>query len=289
MPTQLPEIMRFSLSLSKAHGILIVLVSLFMAAFIGWIFVSEAGKKRFPQALFQSGVKGQANASSAPTFITLSFNNAKELDVVEHNCVRLHNAGYAFEIHTDDFTQPFCKLCRCLPFETKNCSCPNPVGTACSHCNKLVFIVDLIKIMPEFILLDSDLVILDDIFIPAMVSRTTYFDFVAAYGFGKPENWNYGMHFNSGLMYMRRLDGLDYDELLDIKEELGANGDQIVVSKFVHTYYTNWDVLSLRWHCRFLDRPENSIDPANCLTFHGHGVQRSIQIPDFRFSKVTVS
>lgn len=278
--------MRSSLSLSNAHCLLVLFVSSLVAAFIGWVFVSSPNKTKFSRSSFQLGDIWQTSASSVPTFITLSFNNTRELDVIEHNCVRLYNAGHTFEIHTDDLTQPFCRLCRCLPFETTNCSCPNPIGTACSHCQKLVFIVDMLKTMPEFIILDSDLVILDDIFIPAMVSRTAYFDFVAAYGFGKPENWNYAMHFNSGLMYMRRLEGLNYDELHDIKEELGANGDQIVVSRFVHKYYKNWDVLSLRWHCRFLDRPENSIEPTDCLTFHGHINQRKIKIPDFRFSKI---
>lgn len=216
-------------------------------------------------------------------FITLSFNYSADNDVIDHNCERLSNNGYNFEIHTDDMTQPYCQKCQCVPFEVQNCTCHFPSKSNCNHCNKLGFIVKTIKSNFEFVFLDSDLVILKDELMPRLQARTIGFDFLATYGFVTHKEWTYHAQFNSGLMFIRRLDEVNYDELFALKSKIQTNSDQVVISRFVHENYIRWDILSLQWHCRYLDRPEHSIDISDCFTFHAHDEIRRKYLTNFEW------
>lgn len=205
------------------------------------------------------------------TFVTLCFNQPNIATMVDHNCAMLTRGGYKFEIYTDDISQGYCRTCSCKLFRLTNCTCPQPERSDCSLCEKLAFIVALSQSMDSYVFIDSDLVILADRFMPALEARAVHFDFMAAYGFGLYQNWRYTAQFNSGLMFLRRLPDVNYTKMIDIMYEMGTNNDQNVISSFIHSYYTNWDALSLRWHCRYLYRKENNINPSHCLTFHGRG------------------
>lgn len=206
---------------------------------------------------------------SRPRFVTLSFNFGPVRPMVEHNCAMLSRAGYEFDIYTDNTTQPHCSTCNCIHFERSHCRCPQPDRFDCSLCEKLFFLSQQMKNLPEFVFIDSDLIILREEFMAALVARTRHFDFLATYGFGRYDKWHYNAPFNSGLMFIRRLDGIDYSKMIDMMQEMGNNNDQNVISVFVRKYYTRWDSLSLKWHCRYLHRPEHSIKFEDCFTFHG--------------------
>lgn len=222
----------------------------------------------------QSATNGDTLSPTSPTssklvFVTLSFKFPAERPMLDHNCARLSNAGYKYYIYTDDIHQPYCSVCKCIPFEPKNCTCPQPERYDCSLCEKLEFLVDLITTTKEFVFIDSDLIILRDDFMPALQARTLYFDFLASYGFGNYSKWRFKGSFNSGLMFVRRLEHIDYRRLITMMSEMGTNNDQNVISNFVHKFYKRWDTLSLRWHCRYLFRSEHNINFDDCFTFHG--------------------
>lgn len=218
-------------------------------------------------------------------FITLTFNETGELSVTDHNCALLSKHGYAYEIHTDDLSHSFCATCTCKFFRVQNCSCAKPHESQCNLCNKLAFFVDIASRTEQFVMLDSDLVILDHQFMPALLARAQFVDFLAAYGFARETKFRYTRQFNSGLMYVRRLDHLNYSKIFDINDEHQTNGDQIIISHFIHRYYERWDSLSLKWHCRFLYREEHSIPISHCLTFHGHQNARDVYLKNFTLSK----
>lgn len=220
-------------------------------------------------------------------FITLSFNYSGDRAVIDHNCERLSRNRYNFEIHTDDLTQPYCHKCHCVPFDVQNCTCHFPSKSNCNHCNKLGFIVKSIRANFEFVFLDSDLVILKDELMPRLEARTIGFDFLATYGFVTHKEWTYRAQFNSGLMFIRRLDDVDYEKSFALKSKIQTNSDQVVISRFVHENYVRWDVLSLRWHCRYLDRPEHSIDISDCFTFHAHDEIRRKYLANFEWSNTS--
>lgn len=218
-------------------------------------------------------------------FITLSFNISDDVDVIDHNCALLFKHGYRFEIHTDDLLQPYCQTCTCIPFRAEDCKCHFPSKDNCNHCHKLIFLVDKMKNEAEFVFIDSDLVILNDTFMPLLHLRTIGFDFLAAYGFVTHKEWSYRSQFNSGLMYIRRVSGVNYDDMFRLKEKIQTNSDQVVLSQFIHQQYVSWDVLSLRWHCRYLERTEHSINIQDCFTFHAHSDVRRQFLRDFNWSK----
>lgn len=207
--------------------------------------------------------------SSKLLFMTLSFKFPSERPMLDHNCATLSRAGYHYHIHTDDIAQPYCKLCNCILFVPSNCTCPQPHRYDCPLCEKLHFLKDRIGERKEFVFLDSDLIILRDEFMPALQQRALYFDFLAAYGFGNYSRWRYSAPFNSGLIFVRRLPGIDYEKMISLMYEMGTNNDQNVISAFVHKYYKRWDTLSLNWHCRYLYRREHDIPFDECFTFHG--------------------
>lgn len=207
--------------------------------------------------------------SADGVFVTLLFNIPTDRAVVDHNCARLSRSGYKFEIYTDSLDQSYCSVCECIQFVPRNCSCPHPDRYDCPLCEKLHFLLYMILTKDEFVFIDSDLIILRDDFMPALLGRTKHFDFIASYGFGNYSRWKYSGPFNSGLMFVRRLDHIDYHELIALMTSLGTNNDQNVISDFIHRKYKRWDTLSLQWHCRYLFRSEHDIDFHDCFTFHG--------------------
>lgn len=207
-------------------------------------------------------------ARSLP-FVTLLFGLRLEAPMIEHNCALLSQNGHRFDIYIDNTSHPLCRSCTCVQFHATGCKCPEPTRYDCWLCEKLAFIAALMRTRDEMVFIDSDLVILKDEFLPALASRTAHFDFLASYGHGNPSNWRYTAPFNSGLMFMRRLEGLNYTILMDLMSEMGTNNDQNVISFFVQQFYRRWDSLSLKWHCRYLYKREHNIDFNDCFTFHG--------------------
>lgn len=202
-------------------------------------------------------------------FITLSYNFNAERVMIDHNCALLSSTGHNYTITTDNTNGSFCRVCNCVRFVPTGCECPEPGKYDCTLCEKLAWIVRMVETFDTFVFLDSDLIILDERFGDMLAARAQHVDFLAAYGFMPYANWRYLSMFNSGLMFMRRLPGVNYTSMMDMMFELKTNNDQNVISTFVLRTYQNWDTLSLKWHCRYLFRLEHDIPLGHCLTFHG--------------------
>lgn len=202
-------------------------------------------------------------------FITLSYNFNPERVMIDHNCALLSNTGHNYTITTDNTNGSFCRVCNCVRFVPTGCECPEPGRYDCTLCEKLAWMIKMIETFESFVFLDSDVIILDERFGDMLSARAQHVDFLAAYGFKRYENWRYLSMFNSGLMFMRRLPEINYTSMMDLMMELKTNNDQNVISNFVLRHYHNWDTLSLKWHCRYLFRPEHDIPLGHCLAFHG--------------------
>lgn len=208
----------------------------------------------------------------APTLntavITLLFNSTIDIPSVEHNCVLLHAQRAGYYIYTDNVNASHCELCDCVPFHPLNCPCPRPEARACNHCEKLHFLIARLHELNEFVFLDSDVVILKEQFLARLLARARVHDMLASRGHTKPDLRRYYGHFNSGVMFLRRVDGVNYGEMIQMMYEGRRNQDQGVVSEFVFKHYRNWDRLSLKWHCRGLGKEGYDIPPGDCYTFH---------------------
>lgn len=122
------------------------------------------------------------------------------------------------------------------------------------------------------VFLDDDVVIMKEYFLDRLAFRTRAHDFLATYGHADGmRNASYWQSFNSGLVFVRRIEGLDYGMLEKRLYETKGERDQNVVSWFVHEYYDNWDTLSWKWHCRLLQKLGQDIPVDRCYTLHGHG------------------
>lgn len=221
------------------------------------------------------GAAGVEEGGGRVPYVTLLFNQTEAQPLVDHNCALLSRAGYGFTIFTDDLSQPACTVCSCVLYAPVQCDCPHPTLGQCELCKKLQFVVDVISNHTEFIFIDADFLILRPVFMPALQARTLHFDFLASYGFHPPANMHFTSSFNSGLFFMRRLPALDYGQMIPMLSRLGSNNDQNIISAFVRKHYARWDTLSLRFHCRFLDRPENNIGVHACLAFHSKKLSRA--------------
>lgn len=211
--------------------------------------------------------------------VTLAFNRSKQSDLkmIAHNCAMLSRTNHKYHIYTDDTSPSFCSRCSCVRFQPKNCTCPNPSASNCGLCEKLHFLIDTLHFFKEMVFLDSDLIVLREDFVDRLLARSAHFDFLAAYGFGHPCNMRFHTPFNSGLMFIRMIPNVNYSKMVDIMWELNDNNDQNIISKAVRRQYSNWDTLSLRWHCRYLYKEGYDIPPSECYTFHG----RSKALSDF--------
>lgn len=203
--------------------------------------------------------------------VTLAFGVAGEDSrsaLIIHNCLQLAKTRHHFEVHTDNVSNVFCSHCNCVRFKPRNCACPNPTKPACNHCEKLYFVIAQLKRLNELLFLDSDLIILKSTFLSHLYPRTRVHDALAAHGHLNLNASRYYSGFNSGLLFLRRLPGMDYNDMARLMYNDRKNGDQGIISRFVFQHYKNWDSLSLKWHCRFLNRVGYDIPLSECYTVH---------------------
>lgn len=215
-------------------------------------------------------------ADLSMTYITLTYGTKSEKysQRILHNCLMINQAkgDNTFTIFTD---QPegkeYCKHCNCEKFELYNCKCPNEscVDGTKNACEKNHFFSDVMLRYPEFIFLDHDLVVLKPSFFEALHDRTRHHDFLAARDQGPSIDTYTTKHFNSGLVFIRRLPDVDPMLLREILyEKPKRNYDQVTLSKFVQRYYKNWDELSIKWHCRALPAYHSDVPLEHCYTLH---------------------
>lgn len=252
--------------LPAAHALMLLL--LFATTLMPYVIYLHTGARKSVSTLLRGEVQPRTEDAPLP-FVTLSFDFGDKRPMLEHNCAFLSQNGHTFDIYTDITSHPYCKVCNCIQFVPSNCTCPKPDRRDCSLCEKLAFIVKLMGTREEIVFIDSDLLLLRQEFLPALKARTEHFDFLASYGFGSYDTWKYSSPFNSGLMFMRRLQGLDYELLMKMMVDMNGNNDQNIISAFVRQFYARRDTLSLQWHCRMLNRPEHNINFDDCFTFHG--------------------
>lgn len=204
----------------------------------------------------------------SPVIITLAANSSIFHNYVEHNCEMLTRAGYDYQIHTDNLSAPYCRQCSCIPFKPEECVCRRKPHLG-MLCNKLKFISKKVVELQEILFLDADILIVSKRFLPALLARTSSFDFLASHNFVSTNRSEYFTSFNSGLMFWRNLPEVNMSKMVDAMHERDTCFDQRVISDFVHKYISRWDTLSLAFHCRSLNR--FTIPPSRCLAFHGFG------------------
>lgn len=208
------------------------------------------------------------------TVVTLIYDQTEEHEYIEHNCVMISSTRHRFIVYTDNMSVPYCSLCHCEHFVKRNCPCPEEGDTdnPCAKknpCEKLFFVIDVLKKFKEVVLLDADLLILKKEFLDHLQDRSRAHDFLATYGHaGINEPRKYYRNFNSGLVFMRWLAELDYNILKQDLYKAGKWQDQGILSLFVQKYYRNWDILSWKWHCRALKRRDIDTPPSECYTLH---------------------
>lgn len=83
-----------------------------------------------------------------------------------------------------------------------------------------------------------------------------------------PGAQGYAATLNSGLVFIRKVKGLDYLGLERLRWTLRGNNDQNALTKFVLGHYDNWDTLSPRWHCRYVQTVDADIPLDSCYTVH---------------------
>lgn len=219
----------------------------------------------------------RARPNGKLTALTLSFSSTYDQQLIEHNCVLISQTTHEFLIYTDDLSRPHCSVCKCIPFKPEKVPCPYTAKKACRLRQKLSFLIARAKELREFVFLDSDLVILHKDFLDRLQTRSQDFDFLASYGFMNSCNNRYYQPFNSGLFFLRQLEGLNYSEMMGLMQREEFDNDQNAISKFVTEKYRDWDTLSLKWHCRFLGqkarrgRAVADISLRDCYTLHGRG------------------
>lgn len=190
---------------------------------------------------------------------------------IDHNCAMISRTEHKFIIYTDDMAQPYCRVCRCKHFIKKNCPCPSDrEGCGVKNpCEKLIFFIDILEEYRELVLLDNDLLVLKPYFLDRLQARSKAHDFLATYGHtGIMNATDYLRNFNSGLVFIRRLPGLNYTVMKDIMYRSRSRNDQGIISGFVQDHYGNWDTLSWKWHCRGLKALKQNIPAHDCYTVH---------------------
>lgn len=250
------------------------------------------------QAL-QPAAQGGSSGSLIPalTFLTLSFGNSDSYanKVVTHNCLKFQQLRstypttfrHTFKVYTTDpSSKPYCTACECVEYKYYNCPCIEE-GTRkkpCKRrnaCEKLYWITDMLLEYKQFAVLDHDLIILKDSFPNALALRSLSNDFVAtrAHSHLRKNNSDYFRFFNSGLFFIRALPNHRPYVLREwfYGQEEKTNRDQRIFSQYVHKLYDNWDELSYKWNCRYLDL--QNIPVQDCYTMH-EGEQRVYPLLD---------
>lgn len=209
---------------------------------------------------------------AALTVTTLIFGPQTEDHVnIAHNCRVISPTQHDFIVYTQNTSLPYCAVCKCIQFVPRKCKCPLRSCGLKHFCEKIYLLVDLIRTYEEFVFIDNDLLILRDDFLPHLATRALAHDFLATYRHaGMNERRHKFMDsFNSGLFFIRRKQGLQYENMIDLMYEGELNNDQPFLSAFVQKHYANWDTLSWRWHCRYLERMKQDIPVEYCYTVHG--------------------
>lgn len=203
--------------------------------------------------------------------ITLMYDQSTEHKNIEHNCAMISRTSHKFIVYTDDMDQPYCDVCECKRFVKKHCPCPSDED-GCdmkNPCEKLFFFIEMLGKYRELVLLDNDLLILKDYFLDRLQARSKAHDFLATYGHSGIMNATiYRRNFNSGLVFIRWLPGLNYTDMKDVMYRCKSRNDQGIISEFVQEYYDNWDTLSWKWHCRGLKALKQDLPVRECYTIH---------------------
>lgn len=201
-----------------------------------------------------------------PTIFTLHYLQQDDSYGIEHNCVLAAESGANMVVITDNFNYTYCSVCRCTPFERTNCPAPSRFG---NNCEKLSIVQQLLSNFGEFIYLDSDLVVMKPQFFYMFAPLTFSYDFVAplaeAEYLGRLKHHTF---FNSGLMFIRAVPGVNHSDLVPRMYRLGTGSDQSIITYHVRDFYNYYDNLSLQWHCRRILKYEIDIDPKYCVTIH---------------------
>lgn len=235
------------------------------------------------------------NFSAVPKLqiLTLNVNRPGDSPFVEHNCAVISRTRHSFNIYTDNVTQPACAKCNCIKFVPTNCRCADVktnlrdgVGK-CFLCEKLNFYTAQLKLRRELVFLDADLILLRDDVLDKLAVRTSVHDFLASYAQGNRNVTNFYERINSGFFFMRWLPGIDYSEINKIMYTSKTKSDQRCLSAFVKRRYRNWDTLSYRWHCRFLQAGGYSIPWKECYTHHDDA-ERNMFLKAINFTLETV-
>ncbi len=206
--------------------------------------------------------------SFSPTTVTLHYNSPWDGPSILHNCAQAKRIGQRMDVHTTNLSEPYCKICRCLPFTPTNCLPPNTTLGAVNHCEKLAFLAREIPRYRQLIYLDSDAVVMKPEFFRMLHARSRVHDFLAAYGhdaYRSPKHYGF---FNSGVMFIRAIPQANFTELMPRMYRYATGFDQSILTGFVFDKYQNWDSLSVRFHCRFLLQFEIDTPPAECLVIH---------------------
>lgn len=211
------------------------------------------------------------SSTNGLTVITLTYNQTSEDININHNCRMIANSPHHYLIYTDNLNSSYCSLCQCRLYSPARCHCPSHQQDACKRrnpCEKLWFIIDTIAHFKQFVFLDNDLVILRREFLDHLQARSRVHDFLATYGHLQVKSTEYRRNFNSGLLFIRRKDHLNYSLMKKMMYDMTSMSDQGVISAFVQQNYNNWDTLSYKWHCRLLSRSGQDIPPSHCYTIH---------------------
>lgn len=222
------------------------------------------------------------------TVITLIYTQVKEHKFVEHNCVMISRTRHRFIIFTDDLSQQYCRVCECRMYRKAKCPCPRKSCGRKNPCEKLQFFINVVKEFGEMVFLDSDLLIIKNSFLDRLQARSQAHDFLATYGHRGMESHGYYNSFNSGLLFIRKLAGVNYDDLMKRLYEAGGLRDQAIISTFIQKWYKNWDTLSWKWHCRALKEMKQDIPFSECYTVHDRQ-EAEIVFNALNVSKLTIA
>lgn len=276
-----------------------ILISLFLvvASTIAVFHSFEGKHQQRVLGLFsrnQEDPKTVQTKDASLLFVTLSYDaipgdehaqkkRAKFQPVILNNCLLVKNAGHTMRIYTDDLKQEHCNHCDCRRFESYNCRCPMENCTGHRNiCEKNHLYSDLLTTEREFVFLDHDLTIVKpEPFFRELYARSRTVDFLAtrahgSYKLNVPSR--YREDFNSGLVFIRAIPGVDPMILRDILYEKERTlYDQHVLSQYIHRHYGNrWDELSIKWHCRLLNEIFTDMPLEDCYTIHDFKLVRAL-------------
>lgn len=212
------------------------------------------------------------NRIAIPPVITLHYKTWYDEPFVTHNCIMARRAGAHMAIYTENLTSKYCSVCECRLFVPTNCPPPNKKPGATNHCEKLIFVSRMVPQLGQFIYIDADAVVMHKEFFRMFAARSQVHDFLATYAEGslkeKPKYINF---FNSGLMFIRYVNGANYSAMVPRMYKFHSGFDQSVLSGWVRENYDRWDTLPFSWMCRRILAFDYDIPVEKCLTIHDRG------------------